>query len=112
MMPFGLCFVGLGSYAEKVLDNLGDSKDELDLYFASRDAGKAKAFSDRYGGCDSFGSYEQAASDDRIEGMYFVTPHHLHLVGARLAASYGKHILSKPTKLYCGLKTVPTRKYL
>jgi len=92
-MPFGLCFVGLGSYAEKVLDNLGDSKYELDLYFASRDASKAKAFSDRYGGCGSFGSYEHAASDDRIEGMYFVTPHHLHLVGARLAASHGKHIL-------------------
>ena len=92
-MPFGLCFVGLGGYAEKVLADLGDSRPELDLYFASRDIDKAKEFSEKYDGVGAFGSYEEAAADSRVEGMYFVTPHHLHLEGARLAASHGKHIL-------------------
>ncbi|MBM3944003.1 MAG: Gfo/Idh/MocA family oxidoreductase [SAR202 cluster bacterium] len=92
-MPFGLCFVGLGGYAIKVLDDLADARPALDLYFASRDGKKAKEFCDKYKGKGWFGSYEEAAADPRVEGMYFVTPHHLHLEGARLAAKHRKHIL-------------------
>ena len=40
-----------------------------------------------------FGTYEEAAMDPRVEALYFVTPHHLHLENAQLAARHGKHIL-------------------
>ena len=67
--------------------------DGIELYFASRSAEKARSFSERYGGAGSFGDYESAAADPAVDAMYFLTPHHLHLEGARLAAGHGKHVL-------------------
>ena len=92
-MPLSLCIVGCGGYAKQVLDEVHDMRDEVTLYFASRDEARAKQFCDTYGGAGFFGSYEQAAEDPRVEAMYLLTPHHLHLDGARLAASHSKHIL-------------------
>jgi predicted dehydrogenase len=92
-MALALCFVGCGGYAARVAQDLGDARQELTLYFASRDGKKAKEFSDAYGGAGWFGSYEEAAADPRVDAMYFVTPHDLHLEGARLAAKHRKHIL-------------------
>lgn len=65
----------------------------IDLYFASRDEGKAAAFATEYRGAGSFGSYESAVADGRVDAVYICTPHHLHLEHARLAAGAGKHIL-------------------
>ncbi|MCH7746137.1 MAG: Gfo/Idh/MocA family oxidoreductase, partial [Chloroflexi bacterium] len=47
-----------------------------------------------------FGSYEEAASDPRVDALYFFTPHNLHLENALLAARHSKHILmEKPLAL-------------
>ena len=88
-----LCFVGCGEYAREILDDIHDMTDMVELYFASRDLNKAKMYSDDYTGSGYFGSYEQAALDPRIEAMYFLTPHDLHLENVKLAARCGKHIL-------------------
>ena len=63
------------------------------FYFASRDAQKAKDYCEEFGGIDYFGSYEEAAADPRVEALYFVTPHDLHLPNAEMAARHSKHIL-------------------
>ena len=92
-MPLALCIVGCGGYARQVLEHIHDMADELTLYYASRDEVKAREFHNTFGGAGYFGSYEKAAADPRVEAMYFLTPHHLHLEGARLAARHGKHVL-------------------
>ena len=95
-MRLGLCVVGCGAFARTFVKGVrafGDLSSRVDLYFASRDGSRARAYRRRYGGVDSFGSYEHAAADPRVDAMYFCTPHHLHMEHALLAARHGKHIL-------------------
>ena len=92
-MKLGLCVTGCGGFASTFADAMRPLSGELDLYFASRDAAKAQAYSDEFGGAGAFGSYTEAAADPRVEALYICTPHHLHLEHARLAATAGKHIL-------------------
>ena len=95
-MSLGLCVVGCGAFARTFVKGVrafGDLSSQVDLYFASRDESRSRAYRRRYAGVDSFGSYEEAAADPRVQAMYFSTPHHLHMEHALLAARYGKHIL-------------------
>lgn len=92
-MKFGLCVVGCGSFARAFSSAIQGELNEIDLYFASRDASRASLFASELGGSGSFGSYEAAMADGRVEGVYICTPHHLHLEHARMAAGRGKHIL-------------------
>ena len=89
----GLCVIGCGSFARAFAAAIQDELSEMDLYFASRDAAKAASFSAEFHGDGSFGSYENAVSDERVDAVYICTPHHLHLQHATLAARAGKHIL-------------------
>ena len=91
--PVRLCVVGCGGYARVVLDDIYDMKDVVDLYFASRDLDKARQYCEDYDGVDYFGSYEQAASDPRVQALYIFTPHDVHLESVQLAAHHRKHIL-------------------
>jgi len=92
-MKLGLCIVGLGEWADVVLKQTHDMTDEFEFFYASRDLEKARTYVDRFGGGGIFGSYEDAARDPRVDAMYFLTPHDLHLEHARLAARGSKHIL-------------------
>ena len=92
-MKLGLCVIGCGSFARTFASAIQGELNEIDLYFTSRDAARAASFAAEYGGTGSFGSYESAVADGRVEAVYICTPHHLHLEHARLAASEGKHIL-------------------
>ena len=92
-MKLALCIVGCGGYARNVLNDIHDLDDEFELYFASRDRDKAEQFSADFGGAGSFGSYEEALSDPRVEAVYFFTPHHTHREDAISAARHSKHIL-------------------
>ena len=92
-MNFGLCVIGCGAFARTFARAIQGELENIDLYFASRDAGRAAAFSAEFHGADSFGSYESAVADSRVNAVYVCTPHHLHLEHARLAAAQGKHIL-------------------
>lgn len=88
-----LCIAGCGSYARLVLENLGDAAQELDLFFASRDEAKARLYCREFGGVGYFGGYEAAASDPRVEAIYFFTPHDRHMDDALMAIGHGKHVL-------------------
>ena len=68
-------------------------RNEVDLYFASRDLGKAREYASRFNGRDAFGSYEAAMADPRVEAVYVCTPHHLHREHASLAFQAAKHVL-------------------
>ena len=92
-MKFGLCVIGCGSFARTFAAAIQGELADINLYFASRDAGRASAFAAEFEGVDSFGSYESAVADRRVDGVYVCTPHYLHLEHSRLAASAGKHIL-------------------
>ena len=88
-----ICIVGCGKYAHTVMEYIGDMTDEVEFSFASRDIKKAREYSENYGGFAYYGSYEDAASDPRVDAMYFITPHDLHLGNTQLAAKHGKHVL-------------------
>ncbi len=92
-MAFGLCVVGCGSFAGAFAQAMEPLRGELDLFFASRDPARASNYAARFNGAGSFGSYEAAGDDSRIEAMYICTPHHLHRVHVELAAAAGKHVL-------------------
>ena len=97
-MGLGLCVVGCGDFAKTFAKDVRSfsgfgTEGSIDLYFASRDARKAKAYCRRFDGKDSFGSYEAAAADPRVAAMYICTPHHLHLEHTLLAVGRSKHVL-------------------
>lgn len=92
-MKFNLCVVGCGGFARTFADSLAYSQDWLELYFASRELSRAEAYAEQFGGAGAFGSYEEAASDSRLDALYICTPHDLHLDHALLAAAAKKHIL-------------------
>jgi len=92
-MKLALCIVGCGQFARTFVQGLQPLRDEIDLFFASRDLERARAYAAMFQGSGAFGSYEAAAADPRVEAMYLCTPHHLHQAHAALAARAGKHIL-------------------
>ena len=88
-----LCIVGCGKYAHTVMEYIGDMTDEVEFFFASREIDKAREYCERYDGSAYYGSCEEAASDPRVDAMYMITPHDLHLENGLVAAKYGKHVL-------------------
>jgi len=92
-VKLGLCVIGCGGFARTFAEAMRSLSGELDLYFASRDAARARAYAAEFGGAGFFGSYAEAAADSRVEALYICTPHHLHLDHAKLAADAGKHLL-------------------
>jgi predicted dehydrogenase len=92
-MKLALCIVGCGQFARTFVQGLQPMRDDLDLFFASRDGARARAYAALFQGCGAFGSYEAAAADPRVEAMYLCTPHYLHQAHVVLAAQAGKHIL-------------------
>jgi len=92
-MAFGLCVVGCGDYTKIVMDDFLDLPEKIDLYFASRDLQKSKEYAKKYKAAGYFGDYETAARDTRVNAMYFLTPHDVHLENVKLAARYRKDVL-------------------
>lgn len=92
-MKLALCIVGCGQFARTFVQGLQPVRDDLDLFFASRDVERARAYAAMFQGRGAFGSYEAAAADPRVEAMYLCTPHHLHQAHVALAAQASKHIL-------------------
>ena len=92
-MKLGLCILGCGEFAGTFAQEMAPLCDEIDLYFASRDAAKAVAYNKRFRGSGSFGSYQEAAADPRVEALYLCTPHYLHREHVTLSARAGKHVL-------------------
>ncbi|MEU9229988.1 Gfo/Idh/MocA family oxidoreductase [Streptomyces massasporeus] len=59
----------------------------------SRDAGRARAFADRFGIPAAYGSYAEVLDDVRVDIVYIASPHSEHLAQALQAVEAGKHVL-------------------
>jgi predicted dehydrogenase len=92
-MKLALCVLGCGQHARTFARAVDPLRDQVDLYFASRDLDRAGSYCRDLGGVDAFPSYQAAASDPRVDALYVCTPHHLHLEHVKLAAGRGKHVL-------------------
>jgi predicted dehydrogenase len=92
-MKLALCIVGCGQFAQTFVQGIQPLRDDIELFFASRDLKRAQAYAAVFQGSGAFGSYEAAAADPRVEAMYLCTPHHLHQAHVAIAAQAGKHIL-------------------
>ena len=97
-LRLGLCVLGCGSFAAVFARSVRALREEIDLYFASRDSSKAREYAARFNGPGSvsthaFGDYATAAADPRVDALYVCTPHHLHREHVALAARFGKHAL-------------------
>lgn len=96
----GIALLGCGEAAELHSGTLARIAPAVDRFPASRDADRARAFAREHGGAASFGSYEAALEDERIDVVLVLTPpaHHLEWTLAALAA--GKHVIvEKPAFL-------------
>ena len=92
-MGLALCVVGCGQYARTFSRAMQSISGDIQLLFASRDPQRAADYAAEFNGIGSFGSYQGAADDPRVDAMYLCTPHHLHYQHTVLAAAAGKHIL-------------------
>src|SRR5918992_3910722 len=92
-LKLSLCVVGCGGFARTFVKGIEPLRQELDLFFASRDRSRARTYCNMFRGSGAFGSYQEAVADSRVEAMYLCTPHHLHLEHVTMAARAGKHVL-------------------
>jgi predicted dehydrogenase len=65
----------------------------LPVIFASRDAGRARAYAREFGGAGAYGDYGEALRDPRVRGAIVCTPHDRHLADVRQALAAGRHVL-------------------
>lgn len=91
--PEGLAFLGCGRAAEMHAKTLSRLEPRLPLYFASRDADKARTFSARRGGEGAFTGYDAALRDDRVGVVMVVTPPATHLEWTLAALEARKHVI-------------------
>ena len=92
-MSLGLCVLGCGAFARDFARSIAGLRGDIDLYFASRDAARAREYADALDGADAFGSYDAAAADPRVDALYVCTPHHLHREHVELAVRHRRHAL-------------------
>lgn len=97
-MGLGLCVAGCGQFAKTFVKAIRSYSEmsptgQIELFFASRDKKKARAYCRIFDGSGYFGSYEEAADDPRVDAIYFCTPHHLHMENTLMAARFSKHML-------------------
>jgi len=72
----------------------------VELYFASRDAERARRYARRYGGRWAFGSYESGLDHAGVDVALVATPTSTHRDLARLSLAAGKHVVvEKPAFL-------------
>ncbi len=61
-MKLALCIVGCGQFARTFVQGLQPVRDDLDLFFASRNLARARAYAALFQGRGVFGSYAAAAA--------------------------------------------------
>jgi len=99
----GIAFLGCGQAARMHSRTLRRLDGGLGLYHASRDPERARAFAAELGGAGSFGGYEEALRDDRVDVAVVVTPPSSHLEWTLAALDAGKHVIvEKPAFLRSG----------
>jgi predicted dehydrogenase len=72
----------------------------IERFYASRDSRRAAEYKGRYNGGGSFGSYEEAIADPRVDIVLIATPPSTHRPLTEIALAAGKHVIvEKPPYL-------------
>jgi predicted dehydrogenase len=88
-----LVFLGCGAITAahgRTLESFGG---EVRCFYASRDAEKAMAYERRFHGAGSFGSYEAALADGRMDVAFVATPPDTHVEWVLQALEQGKDVI-------------------
>jgi predicted dehydrogenase len=95
-----LAFLGCGAIAGAHSRTLERMKAPVRRFYASRSQEKAAAFERRFRGAGSYGCYEAALADGRIDAAFVATPPSSHLELTLQALRSGKHVIvEKPAFL-------------
>lgn len=84
--------MGCGGYADTVMTETKDLPG-VEFSFASREFERAESYRSKFSGFKSYGTYEEALSDNDNDAVYIFSPHDLHLDHTKMAADAGKHVL-------------------
>ncbi len=96
MKTWNFGIVGAGLIADFHARAIGDVPNAKLIGFCDVARERAEALAEKYGG-ESWGSYEEMLSDERIDVVTIATPSGLHLEPAVAAAEAGKHgVFGKP----------------
>ena len=74
-----LVFLGCGAITAAHSRTLRAFRKDIQCFYASRDSQRAARFEERFEGAGSFGSYEAALADGRMEVAFVATPPPSHL---------------------------------
>ena len=91
--PIRIAFLGCGFVTGVHSRNLRKLRGDILCAYASRDAAKAEQFRQHYGGFASYGSYDAALDDPRVDAVVVAVPPTFHLDLALRALDAGKHVL-------------------
>lgn len=92
MKEYKWACIGCGHIANEMAQAMAEKGRHFYGVF-SRNADKAKAFTERYGIEKLYRSADELFSDDSIDIVYIATPHNRHIEYILKAAESGKHIL-------------------
>ncbi len=88
-----VAIIGCGWIARRHAAAARRLRADLDVAFASRDLGRARAYAREFGGAAAFGAYEEALRDPRVSGAIVCTPHDRHLADTLQALAFDRHVL-------------------
>ena len=95
-----MVFLGCGAITGLHGRRLKILRERIQCFYASRDPRKAAAFEERLEGAGSFGSYEAALADGRMDVAFVATPPPSHLALTLAALRHGKDVIvEKPAFL-------------
>ncbi len=89
---FNLAILGCG-FAARLHSRTLRSFVGVRRFYASRDPARAERCAREYGGAGSFGSYQAALADERIDAVLVATPPSSHLELAEAAMRAGKDVI-------------------
>lgn len=89
---FGWCFIGTGTLAKNVAEQILPSGRHRIVSVYSRNPERRQAFADQYGAI-ACGSADEAIRAEGVDGVYIVTTHRSHYEYAMTAMNAGKPVL-------------------
>lgn len=90
---FQIGIIGTGNIASVMADTVNKMKNAKLYAVASREKVKADVFAGKYGCKKAYGSYEELASDNKVDLIYIATPHSEHFTNAKMCIEHGKPVL-------------------
>ena len=90
--PFGWCFIGCGTLARKVAEQITASGKHRIVSVYTRRPEACQAFAEQFGGA-ACASAEEAVAAEGVEGVYVVTPHNRHAHYTEIALRHDRPVL-------------------